>query len=320
MVDELEKHFTAVVPGITGGRVVPLLGAGVNTTSRTEDTKWTVDGPYLPTGRELFEHLATTFEYPPPELGGGWDYDLPRLAEYIEAIAGRGTLYDELRTIFAREYEPTVVHRFLARVPGSLRAKGDASYHQLVVTANYDDLMEQAFAEAGEPFDVVWYLADGRSRGKFIHRRDGGEVRLIDDIVAYRDVNLEKRSVVLKLHGSIDRYDRDRDAYVLTINDYLEYLTRADISALLPPELVDKLYRSHFLFLGYSLRDWNLQVILHRIWGSQELATKSWAVLYFSDAVDRLLWGKRNVDLVNHDLRGYVDALNARVDERLGHV
>jgi hypothetical protein len=39
-----------------------------------------------------------------------------------------------------------------------------------VVTTSYDTALEQAFAEAGEPFDVVSYLATGPNRGKFLSR------------------------------------------------------------------------------------------------------------------------------------------------------
>ena len=42
--------------------------------------------------------------------------------------------------------------------------------------------------------------------------------------------------------------------------------------------LTAKLRKSHFLFLGYGLRDWNLRVILHRIAGEQRLNYKSWAI------------------------------------------
>ena len=42
--------------------------------------------------------------------------------------------------------------------------------------------------------------------------------------------------------------------------------------------LAMQLRRSHFLFLGYGMRDWNLRVILHRIWGEQRLKYKSWAI------------------------------------------
>ena len=42
--------------------------------------------------------------------------------------------------------------------------------------------------------------------------------------------------------------------------------------------LLDPLRNSHFHFLGYRLGDWNLRVILSRIWGQQKLDLMSWSV------------------------------------------
>ena len=51
----------------------------------------------------------------------------------------------------------------------------------------------------------------------------------------------------------------------------------------MPVTLAAKLRKSHFLFLGYGLRDWNMRVILHRIAGEQRLTYKSWAIQRASD-------------------------------------
>ena len=308
MPDSLQGHFVALLPGIASGRVVPLFGAGVPLSARPEGEHWSAESSRLPSGRELFHYLAAKFEYPTPEDG-----DLATLAQYVTIVAGRGTLYDELRNVFDADYPPTIVHRLFAELPALLEQQGLPGRHQLIVTTNYDDLMERAFQEAGEAYDVVWYVADGPDRGKFMHRLYQGEVRLIEKLAEYRDINLERRSLVLKLHGTVDRFDRDRDSYVMTIDDYLEYLIRADITALLPPDLVAKLYRSHFLFMGYGLRDWNLQVILHRIWGEQRLATKSWAVMLYPDEVSKILWDRRNVEILDHNLQAYAEKLRDRL-------
>ena len=37
----------------------------------------------------------------------------------------------------------------------------------------------------------------------------------------------------------------------------------------MPVSLAAKLRRSHFLFLGYDMADWNLRLILNRIWGER---------------------------------------------------
>ena len=72
---------------------------------------------------------------------------------------------------------------------------------------------------------------------------------------------------------------------------------------------------SHYLFLGYSMHDWNLRVILNRIWGAQQLDLKSWAVQRApTDAgvreVEEALWRSRgDVDLLYVPLKKYVGHL-----------
>ena len=75
--------------------------------------------------------------------------------------------------------------------------------------------------------------------------------------------------MILKIHGAVDRTIPRRDSYVITEDHYIDYLTRTDISSHCPGDARGEVRDSHFLFLGYSLRDWNLRVILHRIWGEQ---------------------------------------------------
>jgi hypothetical protein len=76
---------------------------------------------------------------------------------------------------------------------------------------------------------------------------------------------------------------------------------------------------SHFLFLGYSLRDWNLRVILQRIWGQQALDLKSWAIQREQlnsklSEIDRKLWADRgDVDLLYVPLDEYVTHLRAEM-------
>lgn len=304
----LNKHFIALIPGITMGRVVAFMGAGVNSCARAFNKNWKPGCGYLPIGSELFRYLAGKYEYPLPQ-----DSDLVRLTQYISVVAGRSVLYDEMHRVFAADYSPSVVHRFFAALPKLLNDKGYPSCHQLVVTPNYDDMMELAFQEAGEPYDVISYIADGPNRGKFLHRIYQGDVRLIERIKKYQDIDLDSRSLVLKIHGGVDRLDPERDSYVITEDDYIEYLIRADITNLLPRGLVIKLQKSHFLFLGYGLRDWNLRVILHRIWGEQKLTAKSWAIIINPDEVESTLWGRQYVEILDEKLEDYISALDEEV-------
>ena len=186
----------------------------------------------------------------------------------------------------------------------------------LLLTSNYDDLLERALQEAGEPVDVVWYEAKrGPYQGRFLHRPPEGEVVPIERPNEYTGLSLDERTVVLKLHGAIDRVNAKGDSYVITEDSYIEYLVGGDVGAQIPFSLLEKMEDSHFLFLGYSMRDWNLRVILSRIWGQQQLDLKSWAVqrepaTAGAREVEDALWRDRgDVDLLYVGLKEYADRL-----------
>ena len=188
-----------------------------------------------------------------------------------------------------------------------------------MLTTNYDDALERAFDEAGEPYDVVSYMADGEHSGKFVHRAPGAAVVVVERPNEYRALRPDERVVILKMHGAVDRSETDApwDSYVITEDHYIEYLARTDLANLVPVTLAAKLRRSHFLFLGYSMRDWNLRVILHRIWGEQKLKYKSWAVQRGPSELDREFWELRGVDVLDVPLDEYVAALAASLDDLL---
>ena len=301
-------HYERITHALVDGRVVPLLGAGVNLCGRPQQESWQ-RGRYLPSGHELASYLAEKFDYPSDEA-----VDLVRVSQFASVMEGSGPLYEKLRNLFDADYPPTSLHQFLASLPAALRRRGYAPKYQLIVTTNYDDVLEKAFQAVGEPFDLVSYIADGEERGKFLHRPPNEEPRLIEIPNQYLDLSLDRRTVILKIHGAIDRHNAERDSYVITEDHYIDFLTRTDISNLLPITLAVQLRKSHFLFLGYGLRDWNLRVILHRIWGEQKLTYKSWAIQLNPDNLDCEFWHKRDVEILNIRLEDYIAELTKRIE------
>jgi hypothetical protein len=307
---QLDAHYQMVLRTVVEGRVVPLLGAGVNRCGRPDGVPWE-EGRFLPDGKELAGYLATYAAYPDPDPA-----DLVRVSQYFAVMLGAGPLYDELHQVFDADYPSTPVHDFLARLPGDLRRRGFNTPPPLIITTNYDDALERAFTLAGEEFDLVAYVAIGEHAGSFVHRTPDGEQIVIRVPNEYRALSLDKRPVILKLHGAVDRVDDgENDSYVITEDHYIDYLTRTELSGLLPVTLAAKLRRSHFLFLGYSLRDWNLRVILHRVWGEQRLRYRSWAVQDAPEEIDRRFWEAREVDIFDIDLEEYVRALAERLPD-----
>jgi SIR2-like domain len=290
---------------VLDGRVVPLLGAGANLCGRTR-TAWAPGSRLLPSGSELADHLATYCSYPDKSR------DLGRVSQYVSAVLGDAPLYHELHELFVAEYEPTSLHRFLAEVPGLVRAlpTKPREPNQLIVTTNYDDALERAFIEAGEEFDLVTYVCDGDDRGKFLHRAPGAQPTLIERPNEYAALSFEERTVILKIHGAVDRDDPERDSYVITEDHYIDYLTRTDVANLLPITLAAKLRQSHILFLGYSLRDWNLRAIFHRIWQERRRSCASWAIQRAPEQLEVRFWQKRGVEILDFALDRYVAELS----------
>ena len=275
-----EDHFEQVARALFEGRLVPVLGADV---------------------ADLAARLAKRFDY------GENGSSLPRVAQYVAVMRGSGPLYDELHALLEPAGRPTAIHRFFAALPPLLRDRGLP--HQLLVTTSYDMALEAALLDAGEEFDVVSYVAAGENRGRFCHIRPDGSGRLIDLPNTYAtELSLDERTVILKLHGQVDRGPlREWESFVVTEDDYIGYLAKTDVAAAVPVLLAAKLRRSHFLFLGYTMADWNLRVILNRLWSDQPLSYRSWAVQPEAKPLEREFWRRRDVDVQELALERYVE-------------
>ena len=306
--ETVEQHYKIVMRLLVEGRIVPFLGAGANLCGRPLTALWEDGQQFLPSGAELSAYLKRDWH-------GCDETELTRVAQWVLEMGGSGELFNALHQLFDRNYPPTELHTFLASMPALLASKKYLPRHQLIVTTNYDDLLEQAFRSSGEPFDLVTYISDGEDRGKFFHTDPSGKTRIIDIPNQYGDVAVERRTVILKIHGAVNRSnpDGEGDSYVITEDHYIDYLTRTELANLVPVTLAAKLRKSHFLFLGYGLRDWNMRVILHRIAGEQKLTYKSWAIQRHPTELDQKFWDRRDVDILDIDIDQYILQLQDRM-------
>jgi DNA-binding SARP family transcriptional activator len=278
-----------IVRAMLAGRVVPVIG---------------LDG-----AGDLAEHLAKAFSVPDDR-----PVDLTRISQYVATMQGSGPLYDELHTRFEAAVEPSPLHRFLARLPALLRERG--APHQLIVTTNYDLALERAFEEVGEEIDIVSYVATGTHRGRFWHRPPGEPPRPIDIPNTYAtELSLERRTILLKLHGAVDPLpEREWESFVITEDDYIDYLGQSELTAVVPVALAARLRRSHFLFLGYDMADWNLRLILNRIWGERPVGYRSWAVQSSLSPLAQAFWRRYEVTPLDVEPTSYVELLERRLE------
>jgi hypothetical protein len=321
--EQLRDHCKFVADALTRGRVVPFLGAGVNLCDRPDGgAGWQqpADAAGLPSGRELAVYLTEKFSYPALQTCPQCkhteyqsDLDLARVSQYAVTLVNEGPLYDVLGPVFHHPVEPTCAHHFLANLSAS-KAERPQDRYPLIVTTNYDALTERAFGE--DNFDLVFYNSKykrGRESGpRFWHKAPGQPVQRIESANDYSYHFFEHRPVILKIHGTVDTANEHLEGFVITEDDYIRYLADEPLENFLPSALLSKMRgKYHLLFLGYSLRDWNLRVFLRRL--EEERNYVSWAILRSNNEAEKRFWMKNNVDIIDVSLKSYIEELRKQL-------
>jgi hypothetical protein len=278
--------------------VIPFLGSGASL-NRTSPEIPSDSGEVasLPTASELARILADQTNFPENE-----QLDLTKVAQLCHVVGGRAPLHRVLRGIFNRDYPCLSVHHYLASLDVPL----------LIVTTNYDDLIERAFDAKGRKYDVVIHTTDPLLGARLLWWRHGSHEP--EKVLPNRlEPSLEATTVIYKMHGAIDRRVPSRDQYVITEDDYVEFLSRMVNKTAIPASFAEPFVTRHFLFLGYSLRDWNFRVVLNRIEKqlrrSHELA--SWAVQYDPSPLERRFWQGRGVEVYDLTIDEFVNELGS---------
>jgi hypothetical protein len=315
--------YDGIRPLLEAGEVIPFLGAGVHLDNRPQNATYDklAKLDFLPSGSELAMCLADSVNFPSEDVHDR--SDLAKVASYYVDSIHRGGLRARLRDVFAKRYtfHPTAdVHQKLAQNPKPL----------LVVTTNYDDLMERALRVAGKPFDLVVHPTDRPDIENSVLVWRHGEVEPEAVEPSRLALAIGKRWVVYKMHGSVssndsaatiaaaptddanggdeaaepEKEDPRNDSFVVTEEDYVDFLSRMTRDGAVPAQFVRKFANSSFLFLGYGLRDWNFRVVLHKV--RAHLPQRSWAIQYQPSDLERALWEMREVKIYDRSITEFV--------------
>jgi hypothetical protein len=200
---------------------------------------------------------SSSFNYPPnerPPLGGdlaqklaeacGYErqfpnescWDLQRVALCAEITLTRRGLVEKLQEFLTEGKKPSVAVKMLAAMP-----------FRIIVTTNYDQLLEQALLQLGKRPRVCIY--------------DPDENHPTPDPV---DDPTERRPLLFKMHGDLQQ----RESIVITDEDYITFVQRmSDKDAMHPVPETIRFYMKKWrtLFVGYSLRDYNLRLLFRTL-------------------------------------------------------
>jgi hypothetical protein len=306
------------------GEVVPFLGAGASVSCRPPNTEWDEDcETFPPTGRELACCLADDATFPSRDPHDR--NDLAKVASYyLEAAADRPSLLSRLRGVFNRDYQVGEVHHFLADLPVPL----------LIVTTNYDDLIEKAFEKRSKRFHLVVHPTDHKDLSASVLWWEPDASEPTPCHPSRLPLSLTDTTIIYKMHGSVNRKTEKWDSFVIAEEDYVEFLARMTGQSAIPARFMLHLRQCRFLFLGYGLRDWNLRVMLRNLKtklarseaeaASSELhmpvpedGLRSWAIQYQPSKLELMLWWARGVYIYDMEINAFVTKIRELMDREV---
>jgi hypothetical protein len=323
----LQPPYGVIAKLFQEGAIVPFLGAGVNFgTRKPPDAQWNEKtSTFLPSGAELSRFLADDSGFPSQDKH---DLDdLAKVAAFYEETTARKGLTDQLHKFFDQDFAPCEIHKYLAEIPAPL----------LIVTTNYDDLTERAFAAAGREYDLVVHANARQEVAASVLWWKAGAPEPEAVPPNNLRIDLKKTTVIYKMHGTVDRRSK-RDNYVITEDDYVEFLSRMTSQKAVPSWFMRAFKERHFLFLGYGLRDWNLRVVLRilrrketglpalvadaaatndhdeqeELSEEEEATPRSWAIQFQPSDLEVELWNARGVKIYDVDINNFVECLRER--------
>lgn len=289
---EIEPPYGIILDELRSGHAIPFLGSGASRVMSGDSAP-----PILPSGVQLANILAEDASFPSSDPHDR--SDLAKVSSYYVDGSSRSALRRRLRRVFmSADYQCNDLHRFLAAVANNL----------LVVTTNYDTLLEQAFLEIKKPYDLLVYPADNREYANSVLWWPHGANEPTNLKSNQLDIeHLGKSNLIYKIHGSVNTETDKWDSFVITEEDYIKFLSR--MRNAVPPAFYEYFSKRAFLFLGYSLSDWNMRVLLKEVSVSE---ITSWAIMSQPSAFERKLWERRKVDIFDVQLEHFVAAIRAK--------
>lgn len=186
---------------------------------------------------EIARIWAEKHNYP---FAAGYDRDLARVAHFLTVDLGGPFLTKDdfiatwLGDITAPDFSlPNQSHSMLA-----------ALNFPLYITTNYNDFMFRALRHHGKDPQRVYYFDD-----EWV-----SSPRRLED-----DVSIDT-PMVFHVYG----HQEEPESLILSEDDYLHYLvqmTRENVK--FPTSIVDAIGKHAFLFIGFTVTDWNLRILFH---------------------------------------------------------
>ena len=123
------------------------------------------------------------------------------------------------------------------------------------------------------------------------------------------------------MHGSVSNSE-DCNSFVITEQDHVDFLSRLSSKSAIPSTFFEYFHDRGLLFIGYSLRDWALRVVIRGLSryfakpASVDEEIQSWAIDNSLSELGEKLWNKRNVHSYEVGIDEFVEKLRAKMESQ----
>lgn len=313
--------FDDICDAVQSGKVILFLGAGVHASPDPEaKLPWVYPDAQRPLfAGELAEHLAKQSgwaarfdakEYPPKrnftrvtldyelniekDLAQQGKGDQPQKVYPIASPNEARALRDNGRKRLANEVKRSVS---VNKVPSpALKGLAELNF-PIIVTTNYDDLFTNALLNHGKSPTTE-------------HYQPGVTGRKIDPT----DDPTVQQPFVFKIHGCIN----NPQSMVITDEDYIDFvlnMSKPRDENPVPETIYHRLARWPTLFIGYSLMDYNLRLLLKTLRAGRDKFKTCHAIDPWPDSLITRVWDDelQYVSFVAEDLWTFVPKLYQRI-------
>ena len=282
---EREFPYESVRKSLFAGRIIPFLGAGVSRTAT----------PRIPTGYDMKVGLADACNFPASEFEKS---DIAEIASYFTERWGRSQLDVVLRQGLGIPATPGAAHGLLARAAKAAPL--------LILTTNYDTVMERALDEQGVVYDTINYVGGRPEHTSLVLTPHGARETIRLDA---NRLLTPGRTIVYRLNGPVIVGGTPSTSYSITEEDNIDWIV--NFERLLPPYIAGTFRRTPLLSLGHSARDWSQRAMLRTINERRDHRRPSLAVSLNPSPQTVMTWQRYQVDFYNLDL----DEWAARMSE-----
>jgi hypothetical protein len=197
----------------------------------------------------------------------------------------------------------------------------------LIITSNYDCLMEEALDKLGVPYAVL-----------VTRKRDQKVILRLSQAIPNAERLIERYSektfpsnftlskplstvIIYKIHGCLSPELKETDdGVVISDSDYVNYISQMSTNAgVIPAHVTSLMENKAFLFLGYSLSDWNVRSIFETVKTKRSLtrSVRDFAVMYRVGEYEKVFFDKNNIQIIKADLNSYVEGIKKSLPDDL---